>query len=184
MTERCYYDYLRLLAPPDAELLDAMPHAVPGSILLSGKRRAAQVDVSYGAGGLTVRSTFIVLGPGQSLETIFTVAASEDVLERTEDEWRYHLTVQKEPGTDAHPLDVTWRMPSDAKILRGHPEPAEQIGGILRFRLDQRADVAPEVVWNQPSFEPLRRQQSLDACSSTVPWWGWPQRRTVGMIPA
>jgi hypothetical protein len=147
MTERCYYDYLRVYAPAGVELSQATPHAVPGSILLSGARQPAEVDVSHDEEGKTVFSTFLVVKPGQTLETAFSYALPETILKREEGRWYYRLTVQKQPGTDAHPLGVSIRLPSGADSVDRRPEPAEPRGDTLRYHLDLRTDATLELSW-------------------------------------
>jgi hypothetical protein len=147
MTERCYYDYLRVYVPSGAELLQATPHAVPGSILLSGEQQPAEVDVSRGEEGKTVFATFLVLRPGESLETSFSYTLPRAIAEGGEGPWRYSLIVQKQPGTDARPLELAIDLPADAKILEAHPEPAERRGSVLQYRLDLRTDVSLELSW-------------------------------------
>jgi hypothetical protein len=147
MTRRCYYDYLRVYVPSGAELLWATPHPVPGSILLSGQRQRGEVDVSRGEAGTTSFATLLVLRPGESMETTFAYALPEATVERVGAGWHYRLTVQKQPGRDANPLELTLRLPSGAEIADGHPAPTERHGSTLRYHLDLRTDVALDLTW-------------------------------------
>jgi hypothetical protein len=147
MTRRCYYDYLRVYVPSGADLLHATPHPLPGSILLSGQRLQGEADVSQGEADKTVFSTFLVLRPGESMETSFEYALPGTVVQRTEEGWRYRLTVQKQPGTDARPVTVFVELPAGAEIVVADPPPTERSRGILTYAMELRTDLQLDVTW-------------------------------------
>jgi hypothetical protein len=153
MTERCYYDYLRVYAPGGTELLHATPHAVPGSILLSGQRRAGEVHASRGEAGKDAFATFLVVRPGERVETTFACALPEGTVERVGDAWRYRLTVQKQPGTDARPVRVALELPAGAKVVAAEPPAAERDEGVLVYRVDLRTDLQLDVTWRSAGQE-------------------------------
>jgi hypothetical protein len=148
MVRRCYYDYVRVYVPTGAELLHGTPHPVPGSILLSGERQRGQVDAYRGEEGKTVFATFLVLRPGESLETTFDYALPEAILERGEDNgWRYRLTLQKQPGTDARPATVRLRIPAGAEVITADPRPGERHQGLLVYSVELRTDLRLDLTW-------------------------------------
>jgi len=147
LIRRCYYDYVRVYAPPGADLLGATPHPVPGSIMLSGERLQGEVEVSQGEGGKTVLSTFLVLRPGERLETTFEYALPEGAIEETEDGWRYRLTVQKQPGTDARPVEVALKLPAGAEVVASDPPAAERARDVLTYAMDLATDRQLDVTW-------------------------------------
>jgi hypothetical protein len=149
MTRRCYYDYVRVYARPGAELLGATPHPVPGSILLSGERQRGVVDIAEGELGKAVFATFLVMRPGEQLETTFSYALPEATLEQTEGGWRYRLVVQKQPGTDARPLAATLELPAGARVVSADPPPSERVGGRLVYALALRTDLTLDVTWRR-----------------------------------
>ena len=120
---------------------------MPGSILLSRQRRAGDVTVSQGELGRTVFATFLVLRPGEHLETTFAYTLPQAILGRTEAGLRYRLTVQKQPGTDAQPLSVALRLPAEAEVVAADPRPAQQNENVLTYDVDLRTDFQLDVTW-------------------------------------
>ena len=147
MTERCYYDYVRIYAPSGAELQQATAHPVPGSILLSGERQPGGVEVAHGEAGKTVFATLLVVRPGEDVETTFVYDLPTATVEKRGDQWRYRLTIQKQPGTDVGQVDVMVQLGSGARVAHTDPAPAERQGGSLQYQMDLRRDVTIDVIW-------------------------------------
>lgn len=91
---------------------------MPGRILLSGQRRAGDVTVSQGELGRTVFATFLVLRPGEHLETTFAYTLPQVILERTE-----------------------------AEVVAADPRPAQQNENVLTYDVDLRTDFQLDVTW-------------------------------------
>ena len=85
--------------------------------------------------------------PGEDVETTLAYALPGDVVEQHEGRWRYTLTVQKQPGTDANPITVTLRLPAGAEVAHAAPSPSNQTDGRLEFHLDLLTDLTLEVAW-------------------------------------
>lgn len=147
MTRRCYYDYLRVYAAPGARLVQATPHSIPASILLSGERQAGDVEVSSAEDGKTTLATFLVVSPGEDLRTTFVYSLPGDLVEQHDGVWHYTLTVQKQPGTDANPITVTLQLPAGANVAHIAPTPSAQQSGRLEYELDLRTDLTLDVGW-------------------------------------
>ena len=150
LTERCYYNYLRVYVPSGAELVSATSHPVPGRILLSGERHPGEVEVSRGEGGKTMFATFFVVRPGEHVRTALVYDVPSATVQDLRERQRYRLTIQKQPGTDAHPIDVSVRLPSPAQIAHADPAPSEQQAGFLQYELELSTDVTLEIIWTLP----------------------------------
>jgi hypothetical protein len=142
MTERCYWDYLRVYVPPGARLTGATPHDVPGAALLSGRPSPAEVRVGPAEHGHDVFATFFLLRPSEALETRFEYELPQRVLRRTGREVEYSLLVQKQPGTQALPLAVRLTLPEGAVLVRAEPQPAEAASPGLVYGLSLLTDQA------------------------------------------
>ena len=89
--------------------------------------------------GRTVFATFLVLRPSEHLETTFAYTLPQAILERTEAGWRYRVTVQKQPGTDAQPLSVALRLPAEAEVVAADPRPAQRDENVLTYDSSTRS---------------------------------------------
>jgi hypothetical protein len=140
MMERCYWDYLRVYVPSAAELSGATPHAVSADVLLSGTPSPAEVMVQDTQTGHRVLETFLLLRPGEMLDTRFEYALPKGTLRCEGTTCEYSLTVQKQPGTQAVPLHVQILMPSGASVSQSDPEPDTTPELALQYTLALQTD--------------------------------------------
>lgn len=137
MLEGVYGSYLRLYAPPQAQLIDLRINSEsvgPEAIDIELEKR------------VFARYTPVLPGETKTIEFHYR---SEGVVEQLDDGWqRYRLYVQKQPGTRAIPLTLQLHLPPGAEVrsvtLNGVP--AE-----LSIRTDLLVDRTVEVI-----FRPAR----------------------------
>jgi hypothetical protein len=146
MMERCYWNYLRVYVPLEAQLVDATPHTVSGLELLSGRPSSAQVTVGPPEQGHNVFGTFFLLRRGEALETRFEYALPTDVFQVQDGGTEYVLTVQKQPGTQAIPLQVRIVLPPGIKVGASEPEPTLATTSELEYALTLERDQVVRVI--------------------------------------
>lgn len=107
--------YLRLLAPPDSELLSSpgTPDDVPG----------------WAAWGQVV-----AVGPNAETEASFRLSGPAGL------RWAgptatYRLALRQQPGISAEPVEVVIQLPPNARLVRASPDPAAVTGQTVRLRL-------------------------------------------------
>ena len=147
MTQRCYWDYLRVYAPLGTQLLDATPHAISGAELLSGKASPARVTTGPTAHGHEVFSTLLLVHRQETLETRFETQLPADVLLASSGGFAYSLRVQKQPGTRAVPLHVRILLPPGSQLVRSEPHPRWVSGRELAYDLRLDTDVVLTVLF-------------------------------------
>jgi O-antigen ligase len=155
MMQRCYWDYLRVYVPAGSSLLDATPHPVSGEWLVTDRDRPGQAQVLPDEAGKGVFATFFVLPPGERVQTTFRYALPATALERSEDAWRYRLTLQKQPGTAARDVIVRLILPRGAELVSASPRPTTGTEGQLMLELSLRTDVELAV-----RFRPAREDRA------------------------
>jgi len=150
MMHRCYWDYVRIYVPRGSRLLEATPHPVPGSMLLTGEDLTGEVQVLPDEAGRTVFATFLVLAPGEWTETRFVYELPSGAVEPEGNTWRYTLRIQKQGGTSANEVQVALALPAEAKVVSISPPPTEREGNVLLYRLLLRTDIDLEVHLQAP----------------------------------
>jgi hypothetical protein len=132
--EGYYGSYVRVLVPDGAELVTASGQA-------SEPIRSVQ-DVT-GEAGRTSFANYLFMPPGESTLTYLWLMPEAAV--RTEDGWRYELTVQKQPGARPMAQVVTIDLPDGAEVTEVS-EGATVDGGRVRFEaaLDQDLELFVE----------------------------------------
>lgn len=148
MMERCYWDYLRVYVPGGTRLLDASPHRVSGEALLSGRPSPAEVEVRHVDSGHQVLATFLLVRPGQTLETRFRYALPGGTLQVQGEKRVYDLTVQKQPGTLAVPLQLRVLLPAGARVVESDPKPESAAGPEITYSLPLETDKVVTLTFN------------------------------------
>lgn len=148
MTQRCYWNYLRVLVPRGSELIEGLGHPVPAEALLRGKPYDGEISI-YEEDGKQVFAALMLLAPGQTLDTRLAYRLPADIIGSDTAAGRsvYALTVQKQPGTQAIPLRVMVVLPADAQILDTSPTPAARGRSTLTFEFRLDTDQSLRVEW-------------------------------------
>lgn len=138
--EKCYWNYLRVYAPANSQLLDSSRHVVPGETLFSGEgwdSAAVQADETP---GLSTFANFLLVANNGSETAAFTYNLPAEVVQAVEDSNRYQLTVYKQAGTNAEPLVLVVHLPTNAEVVHISPQPARIEGNTIYFEQEVNAN--------------------------------------------
>lgn len=140
MIDRCYWDYLRLYVPQGSRLLQATRTPVPAPHLLSGRGTSGEPVVEPLEAGKTVFATFFELAPTERKEIHFEYEPPPEIVRREADGYRYELLIQKQPGTDATPVEVNVSLPRGAEVVSSEPNPVNVEETRIRYTFDLSTD--------------------------------------------
>jgi hypothetical protein len=142
MMDRCHWDYVQVLVPEQAQIVDASRIPVPGEMLWNGKDYPG--DVMVGAveeAPCLSWGVMSVVAPGHVETRQFTWTLPPDLVAWDGGEGGYTLKVQKQPGKRSHPLTVRVQLPEGATLAHAAPEPASAAGGRVVYRADLARDL-------------------------------------------
>jgi hypothetical protein len=140
MMDRCYWGYLRLYVPQGSRLLQATRTPVPASHLLSGRGTSGEPVIEPLEAGKAVFATFFELAPAERKEIHFEYGPPLQVVRREADGYRYELLIQKQPGTDATPVEVNVSLPQGAEVVSSEPDPVNVEEARIRYTFDLSTD--------------------------------------------
>ncbi len=146
MMNRCYYDYVRVLAPQGSQLITATAHLTPGKYLVRNKTADGRAETLAAEAGRAAFGQFFVVEYGKTLQTQFEYTVPT-VVTTNQGQARYMLTLQKQPGTDALPVHVTVTLPSGARFISAMPIPATQANGVAQFDLVLDTDQQIQMIY-------------------------------------
>ncbi|MGD2206293.1 MAG: DUF4012 domain-containing protein, partial [Anaerolineae bacterium] len=159
LMERCYWDYVRVYAPGGSQLLEGPAIPLPsGSLLarLGDDPPTPPLSPTLTVGGWDVWTAFFDLAPDSEITLNFDYQLPSWVLDYEPGGLtRYHLWVQKQPGTKAVPFELTVVLPPGARLV--HSEPADlpsPQGATLTVSTDLRTDRGFEIVFQEGKEEP------------------------------
>ena len=146
--DECYWGYLRLYLPAGAKLMRSNPRQVPAESTMLRQVIPARTDDlgSEDLPGVQVVGQLVLTPTRASTTTEFELALPPAVLTRDDQDgsWVYRLTVQKQPGTLAHPFTLTLRLPPAARLASA-TVPLTENGDAWTSQLDLRRDLLIEV---------------------------------------
>jgi len=140
MMDRCYWGYLRLYVPQGSQLLQATRTPVPASHLLNGRGTSGEPVIEPLEAGTTVFATFFELAPATRKEIHFEYEPPPEIVRREADGYRYELLIQKQPGTDATPVEVKVLLPQGAEVVSSEPDPVNVEEARIRYTFDLSTD--------------------------------------------
>ncbi len=148
--DACHFTYLRIYKSAGTLLLDANPQFIPAGQTLRGNDVPAHVDQikDEGIPGAQVFGTLVVIPQKKTIDTFFDFSLPASVIQKDPASriWTYHLTVQKQPGTIAIPLNITLKLPNDAEVI--NPSAGlQQVEGDWVFATNLRQDVTLEIMF-------------------------------------
>ena len=139
-----------MLAPAGAGGVSAPANAVPASELLSGVADDNPAQITTGPAGTTEVAGLFVLPTGQGHATALAYTLPASVLLMRSGSATYRLTVQKQPGTLAVPLEVSVVYPSTWTVQSSSVPPAGSAPGQARFAASLRTDLQLAIVFHTP----------------------------------
>jgi hypothetical protein len=146
MTERCYWDYVRIHVPAGSRLLASPSLALPrGSLSVRQAGLAPQTPLHPESPNTDwlAWAEFFDLAPGTERVLIFSYILSPGMLEMDSGgRMHYRLLVQKQPGTEAVPLRLEIRLPPDVEVVRTAPRDlTPELAIITDLRTDRQFEV-------------------------------------------
>lgn len=145
--ERCYWNYLRLLVPAEAQLLTGPQNVVDGRYLLRGQSTTGEVDVAALSETKVSWGQLFLLSPGETIELDYYYALPPGTARKLESGWAYDLYLQKQPGTLAPAVDVVITLPPGMQLVKSAPEPHSRAGQAVKYSITMRTDQRIQLVY-------------------------------------
>jgi hypothetical protein len=139
-TDRCYWDYLRVLVPDGSRLLGIETQPVPEEWLLS-HLDTGTVHQQRGVRDTTMFSTFLIVPMGETRETVLHYQLPADVITYDEQGHGYYqLRVQKQAGREALPFTVRLHLPDTRRLISAAPESSDITKHMITWETDLAQD--------------------------------------------
>jgi hypothetical protein len=150
--DRCYWGYLRIYTREQSGLLQANPQSIPAEWMLRGQEVPAHVDIldeeldDVSAFGL------LKVVPGKQTVTTklhYTLPVEILSIRPGTRQVVYHLTVKKQPGTIAIPINIEVLLPENVTVI-SLPDGTELTDNSVIYQGDLRTDLEFELVFEIP----------------------------------
>ncbi len=144
MIERCYWDYIRVYAHPQAVLQETLTYPIPGPAILTDQAEDGAVRVSADPfGHWRVFAGLMVLPTASTQERFWRWTLPTSLVEWQGQTGVYRLRVQKQAGVIPYPVTVRVVLPPGVSVTQASPVPARQSAAevVWQFALDRDYDV-------------------------------------------
>jgi hypothetical protein len=148
LTDKCYYNYLRVYVPENSRLISGPQHIVPAETWYGGYEWDRPTELLSELPGFTTFANFMLLPRASELTSQFTYALPPTI---TQDEGRhkkYQLRLHKQAGTPAQPVEIAVTIPHGARFLSAQPQPAAVENDTIYFNLDLNSDQTISVTYD------------------------------------
>ena len=118
---RCYWSYLRLYVPEDAQLQGGTAQSVPGELMPRGEPVTGTITPLPGENETQSFGALSLVEFGSTVTTTFTYRLSPGAVTTGSDPslYIYHLKLQKQPGIAGLPVGLSVQLPAGAVSVRG-----------------------------------------------------------------
>jgi hypothetical protein len=145
----CYWNYVRIYAPPGSQLIQATDHPLSADYLMSGRPWDGQAQVVTGEPSpFTIFANFLLIAQGQTATTNFTYQLPEGIVQREGGKNHYILEVHKQAGSRSQPLTITVTLPPQARFEKASPAATSVEGQTITFISDFQQDQTFEVIYD------------------------------------
>lgn len=149
LTDKCYWNYLRVYAPSGSVLLTSSRHTVPGETLFNGRTWDGTAQTVAEQPGLTTFANFLLLPRASETTATFDYRLPEGVVQSQEGVQVYQLAIFKQPGTRPEQLNLTVSLPAGATFVNASL-PAQVDGGQVTIDTALATNLAITVRYRLP----------------------------------
>lgn len=151
LMQRCYWNYLRVLAPEGAQLVESAALPTPGNRRWNGQPNPGVFLQEAGESATTEFNQFFVVPRGERLETSLVYSLPASVVVREAGEYVYRLRWQKQAGVAAIPIRIRIMIPATAQVIAAEPAPTSIDSATLVFEgLTITTDLDVRVTFHVP----------------------------------
>lgn len=149
LADQCYFNYLRVYAPPTSELLDASTHTIPEGILLSGLPWNSAAVANAEFANFATFNNFMMIPRGESVTTSMRYTLPQTVVQTEDGQYIYQLWLQKQAGMAAETVTVIISLPQDRKFINSLPQPVViNQDNTVQFTIELTSDSLISVTFN------------------------------------
>ena len=148
IADQCYFNYLRVYVPQQAQLINSTQQTIRGDYLLSGIEWNATAQPIQELNNLNTYENFMVLPHATTVTNEFTYNLPNNIVQKSGNDSIYRLQIQKQAGTNEEPLKVIITLPPNANFVQATPIPTKVEGSQITFDLNLTSDEELELIFN------------------------------------
>lgn len=124
LTEKCYWNYLRIYVPEGSQLLSATEHHVPGESMRSGDPVNSTANTFTEQTDFTTFANFLLVPIGQQTNSDYHYLLPKVIISDENEANQYQLTLRKQAGSQPESTSVSITLPDGATLITSNPLPS------------------------------------------------------------
>jgi hypothetical protein len=140
LTEKCYWNYLRIYAPEGSVLLEGPQHLIPGETWFGGYDIKRATETLSEIPGFTTFASWMLLPQGEEINSQFHYILPGSVVQENGETSQYNLKILKQAGAHPHYMQVSVKVPAGKTVIDAFPMPTAVEVDTYFFALELDSD--------------------------------------------
>lgn len=140
LTEKCYWNYLRIYTPEGSELLEGPQHMIPGETWFGGYDLERETEVLSEIPGFTTFASWMLLPQGEEINSSFRYNLPQSIIQEEGARSEYRLEILKQAGARPHHVQVSVTVPPGKTVIDTFPVPTAVDNDTYIFALELDRD--------------------------------------------
>ncbi|NCF67371.1 MAG: DUF4012 domain-containing protein [Chloroflexi bacterium] len=149
LTDKCYWNYLRVYVPEESRLDSGPQHVVPGDTWFGGYDWDHTTEVSAELPGFTTFANFMLLPRDAEVTSQYRYELPAAITQKEGQLRHYQLRLYRQAGAPVHPVQVAVTLPYNAQLVSAVPQPTAQEANTVYFTTDLDSDKTLTVTYRQ-----------------------------------
>lgn len=140
LTEKCYWNYLRVYVPEGSELISGPQHLVPDDTWFGGYDWNKPTEVGTDVPGFTTFANFMLIPQGGELKSQYRYQLPPIITSSDDQNRQYRLHLIKQAGAPTRKTTVQVTLPEGATFVSAMPDPISKDSDSLHFEIELDRD--------------------------------------------
>ena len=136
LTDKCYYNYLRVYVPEISRLVSGPQHLVPAETWYGGYDWDRPTEIHKEPPGFTAFANFMLVPKASELQSQYRYTLPATITQDVGRNKQYQLRLYKQAGAPEQPVEIAVTIPQDAKFLSAQPQPTAVENKTIFFNIN------------------------------------------------
>ena len=147
LTDKCYWNFLRIYVPEGSQLLSGPQHQIPGQTWFGGYDWQPETETVSEIPGYTTFASWMLLPRGEEITSKYRYSLPQSVIQTEDGVSTYIVQLLRQAGTRPHPVQVSLTPPPGKTVVGVSPEPTAQENGTYIFEIELDSDQTVSLVY-------------------------------------
>ncbi len=148
LTDKCYWNYLRVYVPENSTLISGPQHIVPGDTWFGGYEWDQPTELLSEIPGFTTFANFMLLPKASQLTSHYEYELPSTITQEDGQYQRYELRLYKQAGAPEQRAQVAVTLPTGARMVSAQPQPSAKDADTIYFTINLDSDQSITITYD------------------------------------